>query len=109
MLSYKEYCSRLEKCGILLDMNQAGQTALSMRVMEALFYSKKLITSNREIAGYDFYDENNILILEDRMPAPEALRAFIKKPFHPYSDEVLSRYSYEHWKDQFGKPQDVFL
>lgn len=103
MLSYEEYCSRLERCGILLDINQTGQTALSMRVMEALFYSKKLITSNREIAAYDFYDENNILILDGRMPDPEILRDFIKKPFHPYSGEALYRYSYEHWKEQFGR------
>ena len=101
MISYKEYCSRLSKCGILLDLNQDGQTALSMRVMEAIFFEKKLITFNKDIATYDFYDENNIFIMGSKQTDGKELLAFIKKPFRSYEKEVLYQYSYENWKKRF--------
>lgn len=102
-LSYFEYCKKTERCGILLDINQAGQTALTMRVLESVYFSKKLITNNKDITNYDFYNENNIFLLPDKISrsTAEELKAFLKKPFIPYSEEILELYDFEHWKKQF--------
>lgn len=101
-LTYDEYLSQLKRCNILLDINQAGQSALTMRVMESIYLSKKLITGNRRIADYDFYDPHNILILpEEGMPSAETVQDFLRIPFRPYSDSILESYSFEHWLKQF--------
>jgi len=101
-LSYSEYLTQLKSCHVLLDVNQAGQSALTMRVMEAIYLSKKLITGNRQILTYDFYDPDNILVLpENGLPTVEEIQCFLRKPFHPYPAAVLNDYSFEHWLKGF--------
>ena len=73
-----------------------------MRVMESIYLSKKLLTNNRHIVEYDFYDPRNILILpEEGLPAVKEIQDFLKIPFHPYPDSILDGYSFEHWIKQF--------
>lgn len=102
-LSYAEYIKQLSGCDILLDINQAGQTALTMRVMEAIYLSKKLITNNRDIINYDFYNPRNIFLLpgDNALPSPEDIRLFLRQPFAPYPHEILEKYSFEHWLSGF--------
>lgn len=102
-MAYSEYLENLKRSGILLEIVQPGQTAISMRTVEAMFFSKKLITNNPEIVNYDFYCENNIFLLP---PNPEDLTSekiqdFLKKPFVPYPKEILDAYSFEHWLNGF--------
>ena len=102
-LNYADYCNCLRSCGILLDYNQPGQTSLSMRVMEAIYFSKKLITTNTDIVNYDFYDPDKILVLSrpfDEL-SPTVLKDFAEKPFVPYGGETLYNYSFAHFKEQF--------
>ncbi len=102
-VAYPEYLENVKRSGILLEMMQRGQTALSMRTVEAMFYSKKLITNNPEIVKYDFYSENNIFLLPQNLETltGEEMRAFLEKPFVPYPKEILDAYSFEHWKKGF--------
>lgn len=102
-LSYEEYCKKLVSCGVLLDINQKGQQALTMRVLESIYFSKKLITNNKDIIHYDFYHKNNIYILPDRLSeiSPEMILSFLDKPFVSYSDKTLSDYDFDHWKNNF--------
>lgn len=102
-LSYKQYLEEIKHCGVLLDIVQNGQKALTMRVMEAIFLSKKLITNNQDIINYDFYHPNNILILpqtwDDSMIS--LIQDFMNKPFLPYSDETINKYDFNHWTNSF--------
>lgn len=101
-LSYHQYLTHLGHCNLLLDINQAGQSALTMRVMEAIYLSKKLITNNQDITSYDFYDPNNIFLLpEEGFPSVKELQCFLQKPFNPYPSHILDHYSFEHWAAQF--------
>ena len=50
---------------IVLDIVRENQTGLSFRVFEAMAFEKKLITNNKDISQYNFYNPNNILILEN--------------------------------------------
>lgn len=104
-LQYSEYCKEIERSGVLLDINQEGQLALTMRVLESIYFSKKLITNNEDIVHYDFYHENNIYLLPKQLAdiSPEDIRSFLEKPFIPYSEETLAHYDFEHWKNSFGK------
>jgi len=102
-LSYPEYCQEIRHSGILLDINQEGQVALTMRVLESIYFSKKLITTNEDIVRYDFYQENNIYLLPKDLShiSPLKIRTFLEKPFVPYSNEILEHYDFEHWKSRF--------
>ena len=102
-LSYEEYCKEIQHSGVLLDVNQKGQRALTMRVMEAIYYSKKLITTNQDIVHYPFYNENNIYLLPEKLSciSTKEIQNFLERPFLPYSEEILSYYDFEHWKGRF--------
>lgn len=102
-LSYTQYLNKIRNCGILLDIVQHGQKALTMRVLEALFLSKKLITNNTEIKNHAFYNSNNILILPevwDDSLIP-VIRDFVNRPFIPYSNDILKQYDFSHWLANF--------
>lgn len=102
-LPYYDYLKELTNCNILLDIVQSGQLALTMRVVESLFLSKKLITNNTDIKNYDFYNPNNMFILPDVWDSNLILqlKEFINKPYHPYSKELLSKYDFNHWLSTF--------
>ncbi len=102
-MEYAEYLRNMSKSGILLEIVQPGQTALTMRTVEAMFFSKKLITNNPEIVNYDFYCENNIFVLPQNLETVtgEKIQEFLAKPFLPYSEEILEAYSFEHWLKNF--------
>lgn len=103
-LSYEDYLTQVRSCSVLLDINQEGQSALTMRVMEAIYLSKKLITNNSHILTYDFYDPNNIFVLpKEKLPTTKEIQSFLDKPFHPYPDHILDSYGFEHWISQFEK------
>lgn len=102
-LGYEEYLTQLRRCSLILDITQAGQMAPTMRVMEAIYLSKKLITNNRSLSSYDFYTENNIFILPDEYDdsLPDQLKEFLERPFLPYSPEIHKKYGCNEWLTHF--------
>lgn len=101
-INYTEYINNVRKSGILLDISQRGQRAITMRVLESVVFSKKLITTNAEVKNFSFYNENNILVIDsEKLPSPTDICEFISKPFIPYTDEQLYDISFEHWIEGF--------
>ena len=103
-INYTEYINEVRNSGILLDINQEGQQAITMRVLESVVYSKKLITTNKYVKAFSFYNDNNILIIDnENAPSVDGIRQFISKPFIPYTDDQLYEISFEHWIDGFSQ------
>ena len=65
ILRYYEYLKQIENSRIICEVVQKGQSGLTVRALEALFFEKKLITNNESIIEFDFYDSNNIFIFRD--------------------------------------------
>ncbi len=75
----------------ILDVEHSDQRGLTMRTIEMIGLHKKLITTNQNIAKYDFYDENNICVINKENPVvPEA---FWNSPYVPVKQEILQKYS----------------
>ena len=102
-MSYDQYVAQVKQSGILLDIVQAGQKALTMRVMESIFLSRKLITNNADVVNYDFYHPNNIFVLpwEWNEDMGKQIKEFVDKPFVPYGEEILAKYDFVHWLENF--------
>lgn len=98
---YQKVVQQDLKSRAILDITQEGQSGLTWRPIEAMYYQRKLITNFSEIKEYDFYHPDNIFILgEDPI---ENLRRFIYRPFHRISDTVWQRYTVEGWIDALYK------
>jgi len=85
----------LLKSEILLDIQKSNQKGLSFRVFEALGYEKKLITTNKYVAEYDFYSPNNILIIDpDNIQIPTS---FLEGTYQTIPMAILYPYTMEGW------------
>jgi hypothetical protein len=82
----------LKDCKAILDITfTATQKSLSMRAYEAMAAHKKYITNNPEVMKYDFYNPNNIAVIN--METMKIPKGFLEKPFEPVPEEVLYKYS----------------
>lgn len=101
-VNYYDYLNLVSQSKCILDIAQEGQDGYSMRVMEALFFDKKLITTNSHIKDASFYNENNILIIESESFSVKEVEAFYKKELIPYPASEKKYYSIYVWADRFN-------
>ena len=90
-------CVLNTKC--ILEILQENQSGFTLRTMEALFYSKKLITNNKDIKFFEFYNPQNIFILGEN--SISELPNFIKSKFQPIDSMLLQKYTFYAWLNKF--------
>ena len=88
---YLDYLELLKKSRVLCDVTQKNQSGLTLRILESLFFSKKIITNNESVKEYDFYAPNNILIYTSHTTR-EDVQSFLMKPYEKVDDNILARY-----------------
>jgi hypothetical protein len=82
----------------VLDIEHPRQRGLTMRTFETMGSHKKLITTNVQVVDYDFYDPDNICVVD--RAAPQVPAAFLDTPFKPLSPERYRRYGIAGWVDE---------
>ncbi len=87
-LSLKEVMNLYSRSKVIVDFNNINQSGLTIRTFEALGAHKKLITTNKFIKFEDFYDEENIMIIDRENPNIDL--DFINKEFKP--NKYISNY-----------------
>jgi len=98
-VDYPVYLRWAQHSRAILDIYQAIQTGFSLRVMEHIFFGKKLITDNAVIKQADFYHTDNIFLLqEDNI---NTLKDWLDLPFVPIKDEIKDYYKFENWVERF--------
>lgn len=81
---------------ILLDLAHNNQSGLSFRPFEAMGCRRKLITTNKNIKNYDFYDPNNIFIIND-IENIEFPPDFFNSPYKDLPENIIEKYSLKNW------------
>lgn len=85
----------IKSCKIVIDIQREDQIGLSFRVFEALGHRKKLVTTNKDIVNYDFYNPQNILVLNpENIDIPNA---FVESPYVEIPDHILDTYRIDNW------------
>ncbi|AUC75609.1 hypothetical protein [Olleya sp. Bg11-27] len=84
-----------KKAKIIVEFQRKDQTGLTFRVFEALGLQKKLITTNRDVMDFDFYNPQNILVIdENNIEIPED---FVNSPYVEVQEEILEQYRLKNW------------
>ncbi len=85
-----------EDTNIVIDIAHPNQKGLSMRPYECLGLERKLITNNAEIKKYDFYNENNIFIINDfnNLNIPDV---FLNTPYQRLPVNIYEKYHITNW------------
>ena len=89
-LSAGEVVDTYRKSKAVIDSPQSGQSGLTMRTLEVLGSNRKLITTNADVANYDFYDPVNVFISSNGTVPPPA---FFEEAFSPIPKSVIEQYS----------------
>jgi hypothetical protein len=89
----------IDKSKVLLDIHRKRQSGLTFRVFESLGLEKKLVTTNSDIKNYDFYNPNNILIIDAQDPVFP--KSFFETTYEPVPAVVLKKYLLENWIEEF--------
>lgn len=97
-LKYLENLANVNSADILVDFVIANHNGLSFRHFEALYFQKKLITTNIYVKDYDFYHPDNIFIWNKNNQ--DELVEFLKKPYHIIDKQILKKYSFLNWIHQ---------
>ena len=105
-LSYEQNLELVKNCSAILDLTASASAGPSLRVMESLFFGKKLITDNLSVGDLPFYKPENIYLLgKDSRSLPD----FLNAPCATADPSVRSDYLFSHWITRFTEktPADV--
>jgi 1,5-rhamnosyltransferase len=90
VLPYEENLQKVIDADVLIEINQPGQSGLTLRALEAAFFDKKLITTNKAVKDLYFYDPSRFYIFEEF--DKEAISQFLASPSKPIDVEALKKH-----------------
>lgn len=90
-IEYSEVIKLVSQSRAVLNIVLPDQMGATMRDFESIFNEVKLITNNRNIKNYSFYDENNVFILGEKKI--DDIKKFIEIPYKCINDDILKEYT----------------
>ncbi len=84
-----------EKSKCILDIERSIQKGLTMRTIETLGAKRKLITTNVNICKYDFYKEENVMIID--RDNPKISSKFLSSKFSEIEIDIYNKYTLKGW------------
>lgn len=94
-LSQNQIQEKIEDSEIILDVLRDNQNGLSFRIFDALALDKKVITTNKSITEYDFYNPNNILVIDkEKAEIPDY---FLNTQYQKIPDNIYNKYTLKNW------------
>lgn len=91
----RDECLNIIKNSVaVIDCPVPNQNGLTMRTFEALAMNTKLITSNINVAEYEFFTPNNIFIVDSN--TSEIPLSFFSTPFD-MQFQISEKYSLKHF------------
>lgn len=100
-ISYMETLELIAQSRVIVDITKSNQVGITLRVLEAAFMGKKLLTNNECVRDLDFYNEKNMLIIDDTMCSLEQLDSFMQYEVSLCNQDILSKYSIDKWIEYF--------
>ena len=86
---------------VVLDIVRENQTGLSFRIFEAMAFERKIITNNKNVKNYNFYNPNNIYIIENR--DLHINKIFFDTPYQSLPLEIYNQYTLSDWVTKIFK------
>lgn len=97
-LSQNEIHQSYKQTKVIIDLVRANQTGLSFRIFEAMALEKKVLTNNKTIVEYDFYNPNNIIVFDqNNLNIPTS---FFETPYQSLPEEIYSYYTLNAWVER---------
>jgi hypothetical protein len=105
-ISLEDVNKLIQQSQVLLDINRKGQEGLTFRVFESIGLHKKLITTNKDIVNYDFYNPNNILLIDSNKP--KIPLDFFEKDYEKVPQHIFNKYTIDGWIENVIFNRNIF-
>lgn len=79
----------------VIDIQHPNNTGLTMRTIETLGMNRKIMTTNDDIKLYDFYNNNNVMILDRKNP--KLTNEFFLAEHVELDEKIYCKYSLANW------------
>jgi hypothetical protein len=99
-LSENDVISVVANSKCILDISHPLQQGLTMRSIETMGAKRKLITTNKSIVNYDFFDEDNILVVDNSVTKHQ-IEHFLQRKYKSLEAEIYNKYSVNYWVQDF--------
>ena len=106
-LKYDELLKLVNASKAIIDLNVEGQSGMTLRALEAIFYNKLLITNNIEIVNYKVYIKENTFIVKDNNL--NGLDLFINKKSCEANEGVKKFYLFSTWLSRITEDKEIEL
>ncbi|QCT70593.1 hypothetical protein [Eubacterium maltosivorans] len=103
-LTENEIIRIMSQTKAVFDICNENQNGLTIRTIETIGARKKLITTNKNIVKYDFFDKNNIYVFD--LESFEIPSVFLETEYHEINESIYKKYSLSNWINTiFGEIQ----
>ncbi len=92
---FKEVYEIYAKSRCIMDIESSTQHGLTMRSIEILGLKRKFITTNKDIVNYDFYNPNNIMVVDRKNFVID--KEFFAKPYVELDESIYKKYALKNW------------
>lgn len=93
-LSTNEILDSIRTSWCVIDSPQSNQRGLTMRTLETMGAKRKMITSNKNIIHYDFYNPNNIYVFDGEVDLKDP---FFSTEYSDVPNHIYQKYSLKNW------------
>ena len=104
-LNKGQLIEKISQSEVVLDIQHPSQKGLTMRTVEMIGARKKIITTNKEILDYDFYNPDNVYYLDRDNVALDP--SFFETPYKELDTAIYHKYSIEGWLEDVFSPAMV--
>lgn len=81
-LTYKEYLEKMLNTNAVLEITAGNQASSTMRIIEALYSGRKIISNNKHLLTHPMYHKENFLIFDNQEDLADNASNFLKVPFN---------------------------
>jgi len=96
-LSYNDVCNLISNSRAILDVVQPGQEGMTLRALESVFWQKKLITDNINVRKEGFYNDGNVIFIQDLLIDNILIHDFLSRDGVRNEREILQKYGLDQW------------
>lgn len=94
-MSFEDNMKNAKASRIILDFQNSSHKGLSFRSFEAIGFRKKMITNNSLVKRYDFYNPNNIFVLNNNNI--QEIKDFLENKYKELPNDIYEKYSFSNW------------
>jgi hypothetical protein len=94
-LAYETYIAWTKQAEAVIDFPHSLQNGLTIRTIEAIGLGKKIITTNKDVVNYAFYDPKNVCLVDEDDPVIPS--NFLNGTPAYYDGNVIRYFSLQQW------------